>query len=224
MAIGADLGFNLDAYRFYGYNQLRNILFDSVDIYPDSISVPKDSVSQRFFEFYTNIHFFNGFNNKLNLDYRADLDFQVMNDKFGANEIILTPKFNIQKLFGNTNAKNRHRVFADIFLNYTRFNFDTTTLNRTIFNFHPGIELNFGKFKAIAATNLGTNTGYSNLEVIRATAEVTGINVPIINGPKREGDPAILTADSSKFTSASSWQPKFNMTDILSHAWAWYNR
>lgn len=72
--------------------------------------------------------------------------------------------------------------------------------------------------------NLGTNTGYSNLEVIRAATEVTGVNVPIINGPQREGDPAILTADASKFISASPWQPKFGMTDIISHAWAWYNR
>ena len=159
MAIGADLGFNLDAYRYYGYNQLRNVLSDSNDIFPDSVSIPKDSVSQRFFEFYTNIHFYNGSINKLNLDYRADLDFQVMNDKFGANEIILTPKFNIQKLIGKSNSKNRHRVFADILLNYAHYNFDSTTINRTVFNFHPGIELNFGKFKAIAATNLGSNTG-----------------------------------------------------------------
>lgn len=71
--------------------------------------------------------------------------------------------------------------------------------------------------------NLGTNTGYSNIEVIRAAAEVTGVNVSIINGPKREGDPAILTADPSKFINASLWEPKFGMTDIISHAWAWYN-
>ena len=72
--------------------------------------------------------------------------------------------------------------------------------------------------------NLGTNTGYSNLEVIRAAAQITGINIPILHGPKREGDPAVLTADAGKFMGVSGWQPKFGMTDIINHVWAWYNR
>jgi UDP-glucose 4-epimerase len=72
--------------------------------------------------------------------------------------------------------------------------------------------------------NLGTNTGYSNLEVVRAAAEITGVNIPVLHGPKREGDPAILTADAGKFMSASGWQPKFVITDIINHVWAWYNR
>jgi UDP-glucose 4-epimerase len=72
--------------------------------------------------------------------------------------------------------------------------------------------------------NLGTNTGYSNLEVIRSVAQITGANIPVLHGPKREGDPAILTADANKFMGVSSWQPKFVMTDIINHVWAWYNR
>ena len=72
--------------------------------------------------------------------------------------------------------------------------------------------------------NLGTNTGYSNLEVIRSAAQITGINIPILHGPKREGDPAVLTADAGKFMGVGSWQPKFGMTDIINHVWAWYNR
>jgi UDP-glucose 4-epimerase len=72
--------------------------------------------------------------------------------------------------------------------------------------------------------NLGTNRGYSNLEVIRTAAQITGVNIPMLHGPKREGDPAVLTADSTKFMSTSGWQPKFNMTDIVNHVWAWYNQ
>lgn len=72
--------------------------------------------------------------------------------------------------------------------------------------------------------NLGTNTGYSNLEVLRSAAQITGINVPVLHGPKRPGDPAVLTADATKFMSASNWKPKFNMTDIISHVWKWYNK
>lgn len=72
--------------------------------------------------------------------------------------------------------------------------------------------------------NLGTNTGYSNIEVLRVSAQITGVDIPVLHGPKRDGDPAILTADAGKFMRVSKWQPKFVMTDIINHVWAWYNR
>ena len=71
--------------------------------------------------------------------------------------------------------------------------------------------------------NLGTNVGYSNLEIIRSVAQITGVDIPVLHGPKREGDPAILTADAGKFMKTSGWQPKFVMTDIINHVWTWYN-
>jgi UDP-glucose 4-epimerase len=72
--------------------------------------------------------------------------------------------------------------------------------------------------------NLGTNIGHSNLEVIQMAANVTNTAVLHVNGPKREGDPAVLTADAGKFMTVSTWRPEFNLEDIIRHAWAWYNR
>jgi UDP-glucose 4-epimerase len=72
--------------------------------------------------------------------------------------------------------------------------------------------------------NLGTNTGHSNLEVIQLAADVTKIAVTHKTGPNREGDPATLTADASKFIGISNWKPKFSLQDIITHAWTWYNR
>ena len=72
--------------------------------------------------------------------------------------------------------------------------------------------------------NLGTNTGYSNLDIIKMAATITKADIPMLHGPKREGDPAVLTADAGKFIKASGWQPKFNLEDIVTHAWTWYNR
>jgi UDP-glucose 4-epimerase len=72
--------------------------------------------------------------------------------------------------------------------------------------------------------NLGTSTGYSNLEVVRSAAQITGVDIPVLHGPKRDGDPAVLTADAGKFMSVSSWKPKFVMADIINHVWAWYNQ
>ena len=72
--------------------------------------------------------------------------------------------------------------------------------------------------------NLGTNTGHSNREVITTAATVTKIAVTHKNGPRRAGDPAMLTADAGKFMSVSGWQPKWDLEHMIGHAWAWYTR
>ena len=72
--------------------------------------------------------------------------------------------------------------------------------------------------------NLGTNKGYSNIDIVQMSATVTQADVPVLHGPKRTGDPAVLTADAGKFMAVSTWKPQFNLQDIIAHAWAWYNQ
>jgi UDP-glucose 4-epimerase len=72
--------------------------------------------------------------------------------------------------------------------------------------------------------NLGTNQGTSNLEVIQTAAKITQQNIAVLHGSKRAGDPAVLTADASKFMTVSGWQPKFDLNDMIAHAWTWYTR
>ncbi len=71
--------------------------------------------------------------------------------------------------------------------------------------------------------NLGTSVGASNLEIIRAAEEITGCKVKLQRGPKREGDPAVLTASSEKFNRVTGWVPRHNIHEIIQHAWRWYN-
>ena len=72
--------------------------------------------------------------------------------------------------------------------------------------------------------NLGTNRGVSNLEIVNEAAAVTGVKFPIAFKDKRPGDPAILVGEADKFQKAAGWQSKYTLTDIVSHAWTWYNR
>jgi UDP-glucose 4-epimerase len=52
--------------------------------------------------------------------------------------------------------------------------------------------------------------------------EVTGRNIHVIEGERREGDPAVLVADSSCAQSELGWAPKFDdLNSIVSHAWSW---
>ena len=70
--------------------------------------------------------------------------------------------------------------------------------------------------------NLGTNTGYSNLEVIQGAISVTKKDLSYTTGPRRPGDPAVLTADATKFINLTGWSPRYDLKNILTHAWAWY--
>lgn len=69
--------------------------------------------------------------------------------------------------------------------------------------------------------NLGNGEGYSVLEVIKTVEKITGKRVNVCYGPKRSGDPASLVADSSNIRNEWGWQPKFNLEEIVRHAWRW---
>jgi len=59
---------------------------------------------------------------------------------------------------------------------------------------------------------------------VQLASQIVGRDISVLHGPQRAGDPAMLTADAGKFMSVSSWAPRFTLHDIITHAWAWYNR
>lgn len=70
--------------------------------------------------------------------------------------------------------------------------------------------------------NLGNGAGFSVQEVIRAVERVTGKVVKVVDGPRREGDPASLVADATKARHTLGWAPSFTQLDtIVAHAWQW---
>ncbi len=73
--------------------------------------------------------------------------------------------------------------------------------------------------------NVGTGTGHTVMELIRAAEEVTGKKVPYVMGPRREGDPASLVAASDKLRSKLGWRPKYtDLRTIVEHAWNFAQR
>ena len=69
--------------------------------------------------------------------------------------------------------------------------------------------------------NVGTGAGHSVFEVVRAVEEVTGEKVPYVIGPRREGDPPVLVADSGKLQRTLGWKPRYtSLRDIVATAWA----
>ncbi len=75
------------------------------------------------------------------------------------------------------------------------------------------------------AFNVGTGTGQSVLEVVRATEEVTGKKVPREIGPRREGDPPELVANSDKLRRVLGWKPRYlELKDTVKSAWDFEQR
>jgi UDP-glucose-4-epimerase GalE len=71
--------------------------------------------------------------------------------------------------------------------------------------------------------NLGNGAGYSVLEVIEAVRRVTGLEVPVENAPRREGDPPRLVADARRAREVLGWEPKHpGLEDIIRSAWEWH--
>lgn len=72
--------------------------------------------------------------------------------------------------------------------------------------------------------NLSTETAHSNQQIIDEAAKITGRRPDIVVGPRREGDPTELTASSQKFQHATEWRPQYQLSDMITHAWQWYQR
>jgi UDP-glucose 4-epimerase len=67
--------------------------------------------------------------------------------------------------------------------------------------------------------NLGSGSGYSNLEVLQACREVTGHEIPARIAPRRAGDPAVLIASTRLFHSERGWQPEAGLLTMVADAW-----
>ena len=73
------------------------------------------------------------------------------------------------------------------------------------------------------AFNLGSSTGFSNLEILNVAREVTGKEIPAQIGPRRQGDPDELIAASNKAREILGWQPQFDdVHKIIQTAWKWH--
>jgi UDP-glucose 4-epimerase len=69
--------------------------------------------------------------------------------------------------------------------------------------------------------NLGTGSGITVLEAIRAFEKVSGIALNYMIGPKRPGDVIAIYANKDKAEKLLGWQPKYNLDDIMKTAWLW---
>jgi len=67
--------------------------------------------------------------------------------------------------------------------------------------------------------NLGSGTGFSNLEVLQACREVTGHDIPARVTARRPGDPAVLIASFDRIHTERGWRPEAGLRAMVADAW-----
>ncbi len=72
------------------------------------------------------------------------------------------------------------------------------------------------------AYNLGSEKGFSVLEIVKAAENACGQKITYEVGGRRPGDPAVLVASSESIKIELGWQPKYGIEEILSSAWRFH--
>ncbi len=73
--------------------------------------------------------------------------------------------------------------------------------------------------KGLFIYNLGTGTGYSVLDMVRAFEKSTGKDVPYIIAPRRSGDIATCFADPKKAREELGWEATRSLEDMCRDSW-----
>ena len=72
--------------------------------------------------------------------------------------------------------------------------------------------------------NLGTGTGSSVLDVIRAFEAACGHEIPYEVLPRRAGDIAAFYADASKARDELGWVAEYDMARMCEDGWRWQSQ
>jgi UDP-glucose 4-epimerase len=85
---------------------------------------------------------------------------------------------------------------------------------RAVVTLEPGME---------KAYNLGSGTGATVLEVLRACEEIIGRPIAHEIVGRRPGDPAVLIASPDRIVKELGWSPRFSeIRAIVRTAWNWH--
>jgi UDP-glucose 4-epimerase len=72
--------------------------------------------------------------------------------------------------------------------------------------------------------NLGSEKGYSVLDIVKEFEKVSGKKVPYKIVKRRAGDPAKLIATSKKAKKVLNWTPKLGLKEMVQSTWQAYNK
>ena len=72
--------------------------------------------------------------------------------------------------------------------------------------------------------NLGSESGYSNMDIINSVKANTPLDVKYSVSPRREGDPDMLIADVKSAKDVLGWTANYHLDTIVTSAYNWYTK
>ena len=72
--------------------------------------------------------------------------------------------------------------------------------------------------------NLGTGIGYSVLDIVKAFAKATGVEIPYVIAPRRAGDIAACYSDPAKAYEKLGWKAEYGIEDMCRDSWNWQKK
>ena len=80
------------------------------------------------------------------------------------------------------------------------------------------------KYTGFRAFNLGTGCGSSVLEVIREYERASGMKIPIVFKPRRQGDAAVSYADASRAENELHWKANLGLSEMCLDSWRYVSQ
>ena len=72
--------------------------------------------------------------------------------------------------------------------------------------------------------NLGTGIGYSVLDIVKAFAKATGVEIPYVIAPRRAGDIAACYSNPGKAYEKLGWKAEYGIEDMCRDSWNWQKK
>jgi UDP-glucose 4-epimerase len=73
--------------------------------------------------------------------------------------------------------------------------------------------------------NVGYGGGASVREVVAMVKKVSGVDFPVVEAPRRPGDPAMLVARADRVRTLLDWVPRYDdLETIVADAWRWESK
>ncbi len=72
--------------------------------------------------------------------------------------------------------------------------------------------------------NLGTGTGYSVLDVVKAFEKASGVKINYQIAPRRPGDVAVCYSDPSKAYAELGWKAERGIDEMCADSWRWQSQ
>ena len=81
-----------------------------------------------------------------------------------------------------------------------------------------------GMQSGVSIYNMGTGSGYSVLEMVKAFSKVNGVEIPYSFKPRRQGDIATCYCNPAKAKAELGWEAQYGIDEMVRDSWNWQKK